>query len=600
MTGRPTSRAKLGSALRVLRRRSRQQQGEQPTSPTSALVTSGRQAESEEQLPEPRPRRAEVTAAVAAGPRLRTGLAWEWQQRDLEPAGWREVLAAKPDLVLVELTRSGVPGWKQVDELVAGITESGVDLVVWVTDAVAPSSAAALAGAAKAIFLHDASAVETWRAEYPDVTVEVLPPAAQPFVHNPVNGGPGDRRPTKGVLLVDEQGFGAAEAKTFTEVVAAALKPIKSAEFDVWTTGQRPEELDGAKAKVRETVDHARSVGLASSYRVLLDAGRSHPAAAWTALEAGAAQTAVVSLPQYREAMPPEVAEHVAAQSTEKELRGEVNARIWQTELRDREALRLHRAVLAGHTYDHRARSILGALGKTTERPSRSVSAVAPTNRAHEIGNIFDNMGRQAYPELELVLVLHGLDVDDAELQAQAADKGVKNLTIVHADKSLTLGMCMNRGIEAASGAYIAKIDDDNFYGKHYLTDLMAAFDYTDAGVVGKWGHYVWLRSTDAVVLRYPDAEHTYERRIQGGSMLIEGDLARSLKFSDIPRAVDSDFLDRAIADGVRIYSGDRFNFVSVRGSDRTSHTWQVHDVTFMTKTGRLVFFGDPRVHVEV
>src|SRR5690606_1566575 len=313
---------------------------------------------------------------------------------------------------------------------------------------------------------------------------------------------------------------------------------------------------------------------------------RSHPAAAWTALEAGAAQTAVVSLPQYREAMPPEVAEHVAAQSTEKELRGEVNARIWQTELRDREALRLHRAVLAGHTYDHRARSILGALGKTTERPSRSVSAVAPTNRAHEIGNIFDNMGRQAYPELELVLVLHGLDVDDAELQAQAADKGVKNLTIVHADKSLTLGMCMNRGIEAASGAYIAKIDDDNFYGKHYLTDLMAAFDYTDAGVVGKWGHYVWLRSTDAVVLRYPDAEHTYERRIQGGSMLIEGDLARSLKFSDIPRAVDSDFLDRAIADGVRIYSGDRFNFVSVRGSDRTSHTWQVHDVTFMTKTG--------------
>jgi len=158
----------------------------------------------------------------------------------------------------------------------------------------------------------------------------------------------------------------------------------------------------------------------------------------------------------------------------------------------------------------------------------------------------------------------------------------------------------MNRGIEAASGAYIAKIDDDNFYGKHYLTDLMAAFDYTDAGVVGKWGHYVWLRSTDAVVLRYPDAEHTYERRIQGGSMLIEGDLARSLKFSDIPRAVDSDFLDRAMADGVRIYSGDRFNFVSVRGSDRTSHTWQVPDVTFMTKTGRLVFFGDPRVHVEV
>jgi len=351
---------------------------------------------------------------------------------------------------------------------------------------------------------------------------------------------------------------------------------------------------------VRGTAGYRRSVELASSYRVLLDAGRSHRADAWRALEAGAAQTAVVTLPEFRDALPPEVAEHVAAQGTEKELRGEVVARTWQTELRDREALRLHRAIMTGHTYDHRVDSILAGLGRTAGRPVRSVSAVAPTNRAHEIGNIFDNIGRQAYPELELVLVLHGLDLDDAELRAQAADKGVQNLTIVHADRSLTLGMCMNRGIEAASGAYIAKIDDDNFYGKHYLTDLMAAFDYTDAGVVGKWGHYVWLRSTDAVVLRYPDAEHTYERRIQGGSMLIEGDLARSLKFSDIPRAVDSDFLDRAMADGVRIYSGDRFNFVSVRGSDRTSHTWQVPDVTFMTKTGRLVFFGDPRVHVEV
>src|SRR5690606_6476533 len=163
------------------------------------------------------------------------------------------------------------------------------------------------------------------------------------------------------------------------------------------------------------------------------------------------------------------------------------------------EALRLHRAVLAGHTYDHRARSILGALGKTTERPSRSVSAVAPTNRAHEIGNIFDNMARQAYPELELVLVLHGLDVDDAELQAQAADKGFNNLTIVHAGNLLTLGMCIKRGIDAASRAHIAQIDDDNYCGKRYLPDLLAAFDYTDARVVGKWGHYGWLRSTDAV-----------------------------------------------------------------------------------------------------
>ncbi|MGH3469249.1 MAG: glycosyltransferase, partial [Thermocrispum sp.] len=473
----------------------------------------------------------------------------------------------------------------------------------WVTDAVEPARAGSLVPAARSVLLHDPVAVPAWRQRWPEATVQVLPPAAQPFVHNPERGGPGDRRPAKGVLVVDEAGLGEQEATVFAEVVSAALKPVKSADFDVWATGEEPAEFGGVQRKVRGKADYARSVALTSTHRVLLDAGRSNPAATWTLLEAGAAQTSVVTLPEHRAALASEVAEHVAAQGTEKELRGELMARICQPELRDREALRLHRAILAGHTYDHRVERILSGLGRpgsSTERPARSVSAVAPTNRTHEIGNIVDNMGRQAYPDLELVLVLHGLDTDDADLRAQAADKGVKNLTIVHADPSLTLGSCMNLGIDAASGSYIAKIDDDNFYGAHYLTDLMAAFDYTDAGIVGKWGHYVWLRSTDAVVLRYPDAEHTYERRIQGGTMLIDGELARTKRFSDIPRAVDSDFLDRAIADGVRIYSGDRFNFVSVRGSDRTSHTWQVHDVTFMTKTGRLAFFGNPRVHVEV
>ncbi|HIZ97476.1 MAG TPA: family 2 glycosyl transferase, partial [Candidatus Janibacter merdipullorum] len=159
---------------------------------------------------------------------------------------------------------------------------------------------------------------------------------------------------------------------------------------------------------------------------------------------------------------------------------------------------------------------------------------------------------------------------------------------------------CMNLGVDAAGGRFIAKMDDDNIYGARYLSDLLAAFSYTDAGIVGKWAHYVWLRSTGAVVLRYPDAEHRYERRIQGGSMLFAGDVARQVRFSDIPRAVDSDILDRSMAEGVRVYSGDRYNYVSVRGDDRHSHTWTVTDSTFLTATGRLLFYGDPTTHVSL
>jgi hypothetical protein len=228
------------------------------------------------------------------------------------------------------------------------------------------------------------------------------------------------------------------------------------------------------------------------------------------------------------------------------------------------------------------------------------VSAVVPTNRTHEIENILENVGRQSHGQVELVLVLHGIEPDPTEIRAKARETGIDQLVITTVDASRTLGACMNAGIEAAAGTHIAKMDDDNFYGRHYLTDLVRAFAYTDAGIVGKWAHYVWLRSSGAVVLRYPSAEHTYERRVQGGSMLIDGGVARKLRFSDQPRAVDSELLDRAAAEGIQIYSADRFNFVSIRDVAPETHTWKVADSTFMTSSGRLVFYGDPRPHVDV
>lgn len=225
---------------------------------------------------------------------------------------------------------------------------------------------------------------------------------------------------------------------------------------------------------------------------------------------------------------------------------------------------------------------------------------MVPTNRLHELDNVFGNIARQRHRDTELVLVLHGLDVDEAELQRRATEAGVPRLVIVRADASLTLGSCMNLGVQASSGRYIAKMDDDNFYGPGYLSDLLDAFSYSDASIVGKWCHLVWLRSTGAVVLRYPDSEHAYERRIQGGAMLFDGDLVRQVGFSDIPRAVDSDILDRSMAEGAKVYSADRYNFVSIRGTDRTAHTWTVTDSTFMTATGQLQFYGDPRPHASL
>jgi hypothetical protein len=392
-------------------------------------------------------------------------------------------------------------------------------------------------------------------------------------------------------------------ARALTSVVIRAVKSVGSAEFDIWridassASGGLPPALDQHVAGRRPYEQVARVL---PHYAVLLESDHPNAQSVRHVLEAGAAQTAVVALPELAGELPPEVAAHVAVGADVKSLRSEILARLRHRELRDREAVKLHRSVLDGHTYANRVDTILDRSGLARPRATGAVSAVVPTNRIHEIGNILENVGRQAYPRVELVLVLHGVEVPHAEIRSRAIDSGVIDLTIIEADGSWTLGECLNHGVAAAAGSYVAKMDDDNFYGRHYLTDLVRAFDYTDAGIVGKLAHYVWLRSTDAVVLRFPTAEHTFQRLVQGGSILFKQEVVRELRFSDLPRGVDTDILDRALAAGVKTYSADRFNFASVRGGDRDTHTWKVDDNFFMTASGRLVFYGDPRTHVDV
>ncbi len=95
-------------------------------------------------------------------------------------------------------------------------------------------------------------------------------------------------------------------------------------------------------------------------------------------------------------------------------------------------------------------------------------------------------------------------------------------------------------------------MDDDNLYGEHYLSDLAYSFDYTTAGLVGKGAHYCEMRTHGVTLLRFPHLEHAESELIQGGTILADGDVLRKLRFSDLPRAVDSDLLRRAPGRGRR------------------------------------------------
>jgi Glycosyl transferase family 2 len=541
-----------------------------------------------------------VRVGVASGRRVRDGLAWEWSQVDLMPANWRTMLPRQPfDLVLLEITEGSVPGWgdahgEDVAALLAWCRDHGTRCVAWVTGAVTePDSGESWIDKVSHVFVDDPRLLEKWRARWPASHIGLLEPAAQPRIHNPrLAGGPAKRRDEAACVVVHGE-----------SVALGALDGLDSTMLSMWPA-------DNAAAKAVHAAGFATSAdpGAApspalSGCRVVAELGDRGAGRSWAVVEAGCAHAAVVTDGSGLAGIADDLSDLVVSSEDAESLRYDIRALVLQDELCDRQGVRLARAVRGRHTFTHRVDQIADAIGLRISRPAKTVSAIISTNRPHALGNVLRNTARQKHAvqgDLELVLVLHGFDIRTAEVEATARDTGVENLTVIQADKSLTLGACLNLGLDAAGGDFIGKMDDDNYYGSHYLTDLVAAFGYTDAGIVGKWAHYVWLRSTGAIVLRFPTAEHRYNRLVQGGSLLFKRDVARSLRFSDIPRAVDTDILNRAEADGVLTYSADRFNYVSIRGADRNDHTWPIADMALMNRSGKLVFFGDPREHVDV
>ncbi|WP_162786724.1 glycosyltransferase family 2 protein [Janibacter anophelis] len=540
--------------------------------------------------------RTSVRAAVIADDRFAHLLAPEWLQT--RPSPGRE-LGADLDLLLVQLDTDGVPGW---DERAAAATvraavEAGVPVTVWAT----------AAGPVPAWLEHCTGVLASDEAAFAALTdagasVTRVAPFVQPLTQGPAGNSESSSRRARriGIVLDHRATF---DDESLREVYAPALERMPRREVAMVATHEEHSPLvlpEGLPDRIQAVGPWADLGGSVRAVTAVMDLSGTSPWAPWTSLAAGMGGTPLVGATGPTGALPQDIAALVPRAETAFDLRTDLGARMRQTELSRREGHLLLRSIVRSHTAGHRVRDLLAPSGIALSAPERTVSAIVPTNRTHELGNVFTNLGRQEDVDVELVLVLHGLTTAHDELRAAAAEAGVQNLVIVEADASLTLGACMNLGVDAASGRYVAKMDDDNYYGPQFLADLVDSFEYSSAGITGKWCHYVWLSSSRAVVLRFPEHEHRFGNRVQGGAMLFRSEVVRHLRFSDIPRRVDSDILDRAHAEGIGIYSADPYNFVSVRGADRHAHTWTVGDSVFLTDTGDLRFFGDPREHVTL
>ncbi|MGB7859300.1 MAG: glycosyltransferase, partial [Acidimicrobiia bacterium] len=189
-------------------------------------------------------------------------------------------------------------------------------------------------------------------------------------------------------------------------------------------------------------------------------------------------------------------------------------------ETRDQLSVKLRRLGLSGATRVTKWREIAGTLGLTVG-PLPKVSVILATNRPEFVEHSIRQVHRQTYPNLELVLILHGTGFTQTDSQlATAYDRP---LTVIRVPSNVVFGEALNRGVAVSTGSLIAKIDDDDWYATQHIWDLVHAMDYSGAELIGKAAEFVYLEEINITIRRMVNGSETYgNRNLAGGTFLIQ------------------------------------------------------------------------------
>ncbi|AIL32290.1 hypothetical protein IX83_02235 [Basilea psittacipulmonis DSM 24701] len=253
-----------------------------------------------------------------------------------------------------------------------------------------------------------------------------------------------------------------------------------------------------------------------------------------------------------------------------------------------------YREVMLKHTYEHRAMQIVNALGKNIQQEKPLVSIVMASNRPHFISRIVENITRQVYSNIEVIIITQNYDeehLNELDIKLNNGPRKFSSVHIIRNDSDDTLGARLNQGIVLSKGEYVAKFDDDDFYFPNYLEDALIPFKFGDYGIVGKRETFVYLESTNSTILRYKNQCHMDSDFVSGATLILSKIALAKLKFADLNKGEDSNILEQAKKLNIKIYASDPYNYVQFRSKDVNNHTWRVED-EFFTKKGEFVGNG--------
>jgi hypothetical protein len=229
---------------------------------------------------------------------------------------------------------------------------------------------------------------------------------------------------------------------------------------------------------------------------------------------------------------------------------------------RDALSVQVRRHVLTEHSRAARTDRLLRELDLEAP-PRREVGIALATRRPELVPAVVEDLARQVGVDLELVVAVHG----DGPLPDRLA---VAPRSVLRIPAHRPLGDVLNATLDEIHAPSIAKVDDDDRYGRHHLSDLLLALEYSGAEAVGKRRHAILSPGSGSLVVPPGPVEERWEDHLPGATMLIRGEVLRTLRWRRVPNAVDTELVRAIHLAGGACYSTHRFGFVRVRHGDHT------------------------------
>ena len=205
----------------------------------------------------------------------------------------------------------------------------------------------------------------------------------------------------------------------------------------------------------------------------------------------------------------------------------------------------------------------------TGTRYSPRVSVILSTMRSELVPGVLEMMARQTYAHFEVIVVLHGVPAPSLD----GVDLTGLDYTLVEVPNTVLFGGALAEGVRRSSGDLITKLDDDDWYSEHHVSDLVLAHLYSRADIVGKTTEYLFFEEVGQTVHR-TFATERYHDQLAGGAMLMSRAAFDALGgWRPTPNSTDRSVLIRVETQGGVGYRTQSLGYMYIRHASK--HTWE-------------------------